>query len=242
MVSFRSLCEHIVPTGRRVAIVQSSYIPWKGYFDLIRSVDAFILLDDVQFTKRDWRSRNRIKTREGLAWLSIPVQTRGQYTQSIADTVTAGSEWMRRHWLTLRASYARSPYFGMYEPRLEELYGQASTRLSEINHTFILAICDALGISTPITWSRDYEVRDERSERLLDLCLAAGGTEYLSGPAARGYLNVAAFEAAGVGVSFADYSGYPEYPQPHGPFEHHVSILDLMFCAGPRTLEYMKKL
>src|SRR5689334_24292879 len=87
---------------KRVAIVQSSYIPWKGYFDLIRSVDAFILLDDVQFTKRDWRSRNRIKTREGLAWLSIPVQTRGQYTQSIADTVTAGSEWMRRHWLTLR--------------------------------------------------------------------------------------------------------------------------------------------
>ena len=242
MVSFRPISEHIVPAGRRVAIVQSSYIPWKGYFDLIRSVDAFILLDDVQFTKRDWRSRNRIKTRQGLAWLSIPVQTRGQYTQSIAETVTAGSEWMRRHWLTLRASYARSPYFDMYAQRVERLYGQASTSLSEINYAFIVDICELIGISTPITWSRDYEVRQERSERLLDLCLAAGATEYLSGPAAKDYLNVTAFEAAGVSVRFADYGGYPEYPQPHGPFEHHVSILDLMFCAGPRTLEYMKKL
>ena len=231
-----------MPDGRRVAIVQSSYIPWKGYFDLIRSVDAFILLDDVQFTKRDWRSRNRIKTRQGLAWLTIPVQTRGQYTQSIAETATAGSEWMRRHWLTLRSSYARSPYFDMYADRFERLYQQSSTSLSEINHAFIVAICEALGISTPITWSRDYQARQERSERLLDLCLAAGATEYLSGPAAQGYLNVAAFEAAGVSVRFADYSGYPEYPQPHGPFEHHVSVLDLMFCAGPGTLEYMKEL
>ena len=242
MVNSRSTREQSVHAGRRVAIVQSSYIPWKGYFDLIRSVDAFILLDDVQFTKRDWRSRNRIKTRHGLAWLSIPVQTRGQYTQCISDTLTAGSEWMRRHWLTLRSSYAKSPYFDLYAPRLERLYQQSSSRLSEINHAFIVSICEILGITTPITWSSAYAARQHRTNRLVDLCLAAGATEYLSGPSAQSYLDIAAFEAAGMTVRFADYAGYPEYPQPHGPFEHHVSVLDLMFCTGPRALAFMKTL
>jgi hypothetical protein len=228
--------------GKRIAIVQSSYIPWKGYFDLIRSVDAFILLDDVQFTRRDWRSRNQIKTRDGLAWLSIPVQTRGRYTQLIQETMTSDSEWARRHWQTLRANYAKTPHFDRYAARLQALYEHPSARLSEINHAFITAICGTLGITTPITWSSDYHARQTRNERLIDLCRAIGGTEYLSGPSARHYLDDAAFEAAGIGVQFADYSGYPEYPQPHGPFEHHVSVLDLLFCTGPRALDFMKRL
>jgi hypothetical protein len=228
--------------GKRIAIVQSSYIPWKGYFDLIRSVDAFILLDDVQFTRRDWRSRNQIKTRHGLAWLSIPVHTRGRYAELIQETMTSDPDWARRHWQTLRASYGKAPYFDRYADRLAALYEQPSARLSEINHAFITAICETLGITTPVTWSSEYDARHTRSERLIDLCRAAGGTEYLSGPSARNYLDVAAFEATGIGVHFADYSGYSAYPQPHGPFEHHVSVLDLLFCTGPRALEFMKKL
>jgi len=227
---------------RRIAIVQSSYIPWKGYFDLIRSVDAFLLLDNVQFTRRDWRSRNRIKTRHGIAWLSIPVQTRGRYTQLIQETTTSDPDWGRRHWETIRANYAKAPYFDRYADRLAALYAQSSTRLSEINHAFITAICESLGITTPIAWSSAFETRDAPTERLIDLCRAVGGTEYLSGPSARDYLDIAAFDAAGVAVQFADYSGYPEYPQPHGPFEHSVSVLDLLFCTGPRALEFMKKL
>jgi hypothetical protein len=228
--------------GKRIAIVQSSYIPWKGYFDLIRNVDAFILLDDVQFTRRDWRSRNQIKTRDGLAWLSIPVQTRGRYTQLIQETMTSDPGWARRHWETLRASYRKTPYFDRYADRVAALYERSSTWLSEINHTFIVAICEILGIPTPITWSRDYPVRQMRNERLIDLCRTVGATEYLSGPSARNYLDVAAFGAAGITVQFADYSRYPEYPQPHGPFEHHVSVLDLLFCTGPRALEFMTEL
>ena len=229
-------------TGKRIAIVQSSYIPWKGYFDLIRSVDAFILLDSVQFTRRDWRSRNQIKTHHGLAWLSIPVQTRGRYTQLIQETTTSDPEWGRRHWQTLRANYAKTPYFDRYAERAAALYANPPTRLSEINHAFITAICGLLGITTPITWSSDYEARDGPNERLIDLCLAAGGTRYLSGPNAKDYLDVAAFDRGGITVEFADYSGYPEYPQPHGPFEHHVSVLDLLFCIGPRALDFMKTL
>ena len=228
--------------AKRIAIVQSSYIPWKGYFDLIRSVDAFILLDNVQFTRRDWRSRNKIKTHQGVAWLSIPVHTRGRYTQLIEETTTSDPAWGRRHWQILRANYANTPYFDRYADRFASLYENPSERLSEVNYAFIAAICDMAGIKTPIMWSNQYQARETASERLIDLCLAAGGTRYLSGPNAKDYLDVAAFEAAGIAVEFADYSGYPEYPQPHGPFEHHVSVLDLLFCTGPRALDFMKTL
>lgn len=227
---------------RRAAIVQSSYIPWKGYFDLIRSVDAFILLDNVQFTRRDWRSRNRIKTRDGLAWLSIPVHTRGLYSQLIQDTTTSDPDWGRRHWQTIRANYGKAPHFERYADRLAALYEHPSPRLSEVNHAFITTICDMLDITTQITWSSEYAMRHAPSERLIDLCRAVGATEYLSGPSASNYLDVAALEAAGIAVRFADYSGYPDYPQPHGPFEHAVSVLDLLFCTGPRALEFMKTL
>jgi hypothetical protein len=226
---------------RRVAIVQSSYIPWKGYLDLIRAVDEFILLDDVQFTKRDWRSRNRIKTKDGLAWLSIPVHSKGRYLQTIAETTVSDEGWAQRHWQTIRGAYARAPYFDAYGGPFEALYAAPpAPRLSDINHALLHALCRALGITTRISWSSEYHPREGRNERLIDLCVKAGATEYLSGPAARGYIDEAAFAAAGVSVVFADYDGYPEYPQPYPPFEHFVSALDLLFCCGPRALEFMK--
>jgi hypothetical protein len=226
---------------KRVAIVQSSYIPWKGYFDLIRAVDEFILLDDVQFTKRDWRSRNRIKTKDGLAWLSIPVQTKGRYLQRIMDTTVSDPAWGVRHWQTLRTAYARAPHFAEYAVALEPLYtAPPSDSLSRINHALITAICALLGITTPIRWSTEYRAREGRNERLIDLCVEAGATEYLSGPSAREYMDLQAFAAAGLSVQFADYGGYPEYAQLYPPFEHAVSVLDLLFCTGPRAADYMK--
>jgi hypothetical protein len=228
---------------KRLAIVQSSYVPWKGYFDLIRACDEFVLLDDVQFTRRDWRSRNRIKTKDGTAWLTVPVQSKGRYLQRINEVVVSDPNWGVRHWETIRASYARTPFFADYAPRFEAIFRQPpSDRLSAINHAFIRAICSALGITTRITWSTDYRTRDGRNERLIDLCAQTGATEYLSGPNASGYLDDEAFAAAGITVRFADYTGYPEYPQPFPPFDHTVSALDLLFCTGPRALEYMKEL
>src|SRR5689334_23874036 len=105
-----------------VAIVQSSYIPWKGYFDLIRAADEFILLDDVQFTKRDWRSRNRIKTKDGLSWLSIPVHTKGRQLQKIAETTTADPSWARRHWKSIESAYARTAFFDAYAAPFAAFY------------------------------------------------------------------------------------------------------------------------
>ncbi len=229
---------------KRVAIVQSSYIPWKGYFDLIRASDEFILLDDVQFTKRDWRSRNQIKTRQGLTWLTIPVRSKGLYTQLIQDTCVSDSRWAERHWATLHASYARTPFFDRIAEVLEPLYRALvdDERLSAVNHRLTVALCGLLGITTPITWSQDYGAPAGKNERLLDLCRKAGATRYLSGPNARGYLDEVMFAEAGVTVEFADYSGYPEYPQPYPPFEHAVSVVDLLFCTGPGATRYMKDL
>ena len=227
--------------SKRVAIVQSSYIPWKGYFDLIRAVDEFILLDDVQFTKRDWRSRNRVKTKDGPVWLTIPVHTKGRVTQAIQETEISDRGWAARHWRTIQHAYARTPFFDQYAGHFERLYAHpVSDRLSLVNHSFIAAIIQLLGVRTPLSWSADYRPRLGRNERLIDLCVKCGATEYLSGPSARGYLDERAFANAGITVQFAEYGGYPEYPQPHPPFEHGVSVLDLLFCTGPRALDYMK--
>jgi|RhiMethySRZTD1v2_1073278.scaffolds.fasta_scaffold59548_3 hypothetical protein len=226
-----------------VAIVQSSYIPWKGYFDLIRAADEFILLDDVQFTKRDWRSRNRIKTKDGLYWLTIPVQTSGRYQQRIMDTTIADSTWSERHWQTIQSAYARTPFFDAYAPQLREAYQRVtSNRLSDVNRSLLERVCQMLGITTPIRWSSEYHPREGRNERLIDLCVKSGATDYLSGPSARGYVDEAVFADAGVTVHFADYSGYREYDQPYPPFEHAVSVLDLLFCTGPAATDYLKDL
>lgn len=226
---------------RRVAIVQSSYIPWKGYFDLIASVDEFILLDDVQYTRRDWRNRNRIKTPGGLQWLTIPVAVKGRFTQRICDTEVSDRRWSERHWRTIRAFYSRAAGFADLSARLERLYsGCRETLLSRINYRFLRAICDELGIRTRLSWSMDYRAEGSKGDRLLALCRQAGATEYVSGPAARAYLNETAFEQAGIAVSWFDYSGYPEYRQLFPPFEHSVSIVDLLLNEGPSARTFMK--
>ena len=225
----------------RFAAVQSNYIPWKGYFDLINSVDAFAFLDDVQYTKRDWRNRNQIKLNGAKHWLSIPVAVRGRYEQRIDETLVSDHGWADKHWKTIAQAYRRASHFDETAQLLEPLYRQhaATERLSEINRGFAEAICAHLGIGTRLSWSTDHPSRDDRSLRLLDLTLAVGADEYVSGPAARDYLDVEAFRRAGVEVSWMDYSGYREYPQGEGPFEHGVSIVDLLCHTGRDATEYM---
>jgi hypothetical protein len=223
----------------RVAIVQSSYIPWKGYFDLIRAADEFVLLDNVQFTIRDWRNRNRIKTQHGPIWLTLPVHAHGR--PLIADVAVSDPTWGERHWRSIRANYGKTPWFSTYAPRLEPLFRTpVSALLSEINRSLLECVCTLLGIGTRFRWSTEFTTRRDRTERLVDICAATGAREYLSGPSARGYLDVEVFRAAGIDVTFVDYESYPEYEQPYPPFEHQVSVLDLIFCTGPRALEYMK--
>jgi hypothetical protein len=226
--------------GHRIAIVQSNYIPWKGYFDLIASVDEFVLYDDVQYTRRDWRNRNRIKTPSGPQWLSIPVASKGKYLEAIKDITVSEPDWSRRHWQTLLAHYSRAAGFAACRDPFEEAYrGAQDPHLSVINRRLIEAACGVLGIGTRLSWSMDYPAEGERSQRLLGICRQAGATEYLSGPSARAYLDEALFASHGIAVSYMDYSGYPEYPQLHPPFVHEVTVLDLIFNLGPRARDFM---
>jgi hypothetical protein len=227
---------------KKIAILQSNYIPWKGYFDIIGMVDEFILYDDMQYTRRDWRNRNKIKTPDGLKWLTIPVVNKGKFFQKINETEVRDSQWCHDHWRALSLNYARAPYFHRYAEQIEELYRQCEqeTFLSRINYRFLTAICGILEIPTKITWSSDYPLEEGKTERLAGLCRSAGGDEYLSGPAAKDYIVDEVFAQAGIRLSYMDYSGYPEYPQQFGPFEHGVTILDLLFNAGPDARKYMK--
>jgi len=227
---------------RRVAILQSNYIPWKGYFDIINLVDEFVLYDEVQYTRRDWRNRNQIKTPGGLLWLTIPVRVKGKYTQRIMDTVVSEPDWPQRHWASITHNYARAGGFAEYRGVLSDLYGSVhETLLSQINHRFLTTLCQLLGIRTRLSWSTDYPRQTEdRTRRLVEICRQLGATEYLSGPAARSYLDESAFAAAGIRVQYMNYDGYAEYEQVHPPFCHAVSIIDLLLNTGAAARRYMK--
>ena len=225
----------------RIAISQSNYVPWKGYFDMINLVDEFVLLDEVQYTRRDWRNRNRIKSPNGTLWLTVPVQAKGKYTQRIDETRISEPGWNERHFKTLAQSYRRAPGWDLYGERIEALYASAvDERLSDVNRRFIEAVCGWLGIRTRLSWSTDHASSDGRNERLLSICLALGANEYVSGPAAAAYLDTDLFRSHGVEVSWMDYSGYEEYRQPHPPFEHSVSVLDLLLSVGEDAPRYLK--
>ncbi len=228
-------------SSKRIAIVQSNYIPWKGYFDLIRAVDEFVFLDDAQYTKRDWRNRNKILTANGPIWLSIPVVSKGRYEQAIDETEIA-EPWVDKHWSSIRHNYAKAAYFKEMAPLIKKLYDAAAleTKLSKVNYLMATGVCSILGIGTKIVWSRDYPVEGFKTDRLLSICKAAGATHYLSGPSAASYLETDRFAAAGITVSYADYSGYPVYEQLHQPFEHGVSILDLLFNTGAAAPNFLK--
>ena len=227
---------------KRVAILQSCYVPWKGYFDLMNSVDEFVLYDDCQYTRQDWRNRNRIKTSTGSRWLTIPVKVDGLYQQRLDETLVADPSWATRHWDVLRQAYGNARYFDALAEDVAGLYRSCAseTLLSSINRRLLEGICGLLGISTTLTWSTDYSATGSGSERVVDLCRQADADLYLSGPRGRDYLDEALFHEAGIELEYFDYEGYPEYQQPHPPFEHNVTILDLLFCTGPDAPAFMK--
>lgn len=229
------------PSMKKVAILQSNYIPWKGYFDLIAAVDEFILYDDMQYTRRDWRNRNQIKTPQGVQWLTVPVLVKGKYHQKIKDTEIDGISWAIDHWKALKQNYRRAPYFQEMATWLEPLYlAETYTNLSQLNRRFLEAVCKYLGIKTLITSSSDYSMIEGKTERLADLCAQVGGTEYISGPAAKDYIEENVFRNLNIKLTWFDYAGYPEYPQLWGAFTHGVTILDLLFNNGQNSRDYMR--
>ena len=225
--------------SKKIAVLQSNYIPWKGYFDIIHDVDLFIFYDDLQYTKNDWRNRNKIKTDKGTEWITVPA---GSDTNRLINEIALeDSSWQKKHWKTIRQHYGKCSYFSRYEAILEDIYlGREWTSLSELNHYLIRVISsEILNITTEFRDSREFRLTGKKLDRLLELLRKAGATSYLSGPAAKAYIDASRFAAAGIELIWKDYSDYPEYPQRFPPFAHGVSILDLIFNTGPDASWYI---
>lgn len=218
---------------KKAAIIQSCYIPWKGYFDIIHDVDLFIFLDDVQVTTRDWRNRNKIKTPNGTLWLTIPIGHRDH--KLIYEIQLTDKKWQKKHWKTIAQFYSKADYFRTYSGFFEYVYlGKEWDSLSELNQFLIKTIStEFLGIKTEFVDSRQLSVTEKNLDRLICLLKKADAGVYISGPSARNYIDEKAFDGAGIKLIYKDYTGYPEYPQFFPPFAHDVSILDLLFHAGP---------
>lgn len=224
---------------KRVAVLQSSYIPWKGYFDIINDVDTFVFYDDVQFTRQDWRSRNRVIANGNPLWLTIPTGT--DIKRLINQVQLPDHGWQRKHWSTIRHAYTKAPHFRELSPSIEDFYLSRNwSSLSEMNQQFTRHIAqDLLGIKTEFQDSTALMAEGSKLDRLLDLLKKTGATHYLSGPAARSYIEPERFAEAGITLEYKDYSGYPEYKQASTEFEHAVSILDLLFNVGKDTPDYI---
>jgi hypothetical protein len=226
---------------KKVAISQSNYIPWKGYFDMIAAVDEFIIYDEMQYTRRDWRNRNLIKTPTGLNWLTVPVKVKGKYDQRICDTEIDGTAWSTKHWKTLISNYRKSSYFDEVSKVLKPIYFDNNhVMLSDLNRTLIFEVCRYLNITTKISSASEYRLWGTRSERLLNLCMQVGATEYISGPAAQEYLDENIFRSNNIGVYWFNYDNYREYPQLWGGFNHKVSVIDLLFNCGRDATKFLR--
>ena len=223
---------------KKMAAIQSNYIPWKGYFDFIRKVDVFYLYDCVQYTPRNWRNRNRIKTAHGLKWLSIPLK-QGPRTERVCDKQVVDSDWRRRHLQALHHSYAKAPFYRQYRTWLEDLYqARTETRLSDINLAFLKAINELLEIPTRLILLDHEKPQGDKTDNLIQLCRQAQAATYLTGPTTGVYIDEARFAAAGIELEWMQYD-YPQYPQLYPPFEHKVSIFDLLFHEGKDALRFL---
>ncbi|WP_420430188.1 WbqC family protein [Kordiimonas sp.] len=223
----------------RVGIIQSSYLPWRGYFNFIDDVDLFLLFDDVQYVKRSWRTRNKIKTREGTRWISVPVQKmpRGHL---ICDTRIDGTEnWKERHLNQIREAYKGAPYFDNYYGELENELTKNRCYLSELNEDLIRWVMVHLGIETEVRSTVGLGATGQKTERLLSVLNKVGATEYLSGPAAQSYIEHSRFEECGIYLEYKSYQ-YPEYSQQWQGFAGDVTVLDLLFNTGPEAPLYLK--
>lgn len=228
---------------KKAIITQTNYIPWKGFFDSIRAVDVFVTYDEMQYTKRDWRNRNMIKTPQGPVWMSIPVEVKGKFFQKINETRIADKSWTKNHLDLLKQNYRNAAHFKEMISWIEPMYMNCNYEyLTEVNLHFINEINNFLGIKTQILHSSDFKLNEERTQRLVDICNELGVSDYYSGSAAKAYMNEELFDNKKINVHYWDYSGYPEYPQLNGEFTHAVSVLDLIFNTGTGALNYLKSL
>lgn len=206
----------------------------------MNSVDDFVFYDVVQYTKNDWRNRNKIKTAQGVQWLTVPVTVTNRMNSTIDEICTANTDWQEKHWKSISQNYGKCANFSGFSSRFQEFYeNNRSTNLSEINRSLVKILCECLDVNPQFHDARNLNIEGDRNERLVSICKQLGATEYLSGPAAQAYLDEKLFEDAGIKVRWMNFSHYEEYPQRFPPFEHKVSAIDLIFNEGANGKNFL---
>jgi hypothetical protein len=227
----------------RIAICQPTYLPWLGYFDLMDQVDAFVLLDVVQFEKQSWQQRNRIKTPTGLQWLTVPVRFRGRLEQKICEVEIRDGEFVRKHLRAIELNYARSPFFAQHFPQVSGILQKFTSagRLLELNRSLIDWLAEMLQIRTQLILASALDVGGKRTHLLASICQKLGATQYVSPIGSAEYLlgETNILSDAGVETLFHNYT-HPTYQQPFPPFLDFASVIDLIFNEGERSMEIIR--
>ena len=225
-------------------ILQPSYIPWRGYFHQIKKADLFIFYDDVQYDKHGWRNRNRIKTKQGCQWVTIPVYSKGVIENGLPINqvkINWSENWNDKHWRSIQQAYSKAPYFEQYVGLLEPFYQQRQEFLADFTIDLTIAIARELGNQrTHFMRSSTLPAVGTRTDRLISILKNVGATHYISGPSARDYIEMDKFTSAGISLEYMQYD-YPEYPQLYPPYDPFVSIIDLLFMAGPEAPNFIDK-
>lgn len=224
-----------------VCVLQPSYLPWLGYFDQIARSDVFVFYDDVQFDKHGWRNRNRIKSANGIHWLTVPILHKGRGLQSIDSVeISNKSRWQDKHLRSIGQAYAGARYRDEVCALLRSCLMRDWTLLAELDIALVRAVCGYVGLDRDFVRSSTLGITGEPSERLLRICRHFGASRYISGNAAKDYLNLGLFAKEGIAVEWQDYV-HPEYPQLHGSFESHLSVVDLLMSVGPKSMDVISR-
>lgn len=225
----------------RAAILQPSYLPWPGHFFWAFHCDTFIFLDDVQFTRRDWRNRNKIKTAKGPQWLTVPIITKGKFNQIILETKIDNSiNWRKKHWLSIKHHYSRAPYFKSYEMVLQEIYLRDWDYLVDLSIYSMAAISKLIGLKTIFIRSSKIKVTGTKTERLVNICKKVGATEYLTGERAKSYIKEELFKIEKIKIVYQDFKPIV-YPQLYGEFVPYLSMLDMLLNCGEGSIHYLQQ-
>lgn len=222
-----------------LAVHQPQYLPWLGYFHKMANCDLFIFLDDVQYKKREFQNRNKIKTPNGPLWLTVPVETKDKFLQNINEvSINNDSDWTKEHWRSIEHNYAHAAFFKENADFYSALYREKWDKLMDISMRVIEHTLSYLDIGTPCEMSSRYNIKSTSTQRIVDLCKKAGADTYLSGAGGKEYMDEKLFADNGIKLLYQDYK-HPEYTQLHGKFEPYMSVLDLILNCGPKSREIL---
>jgi len=224
----------------KIAILQPNYLPWKGVFDMINLVDIFVFLDDVQYTKHDWRNRNKIKTPKGTQWITVPVKSNSIKQKIYEVEVSDKVNWQKKHYNSFLANYSKAKYFKEYEFLIEDFFIKKKWKnLSDLNIYTTKKIAEILNIKTKFFISSELNITTyDKNQRLIDIIKKFNANIYVTGPAAKNYMNINLYKQNNIDLYFMNYN-YPEYPQLYDGFAHDVTVLDVIFNCGEKSYNYI---